>query len=89
MEDIDSMINIYRKALSDLTSPVIKDFIQDKVKRIAIDDNGAEITLNTGFGISDKLNVTVKVTRNDIYDFGRRNKDKYKELYTRKEDQND
>ena len=89
MEDIDSMINIYRKALSDLTSPVIKDFIQDKVKRIAIDDNGAEITLNTGFGISDKLNVTVKVTRDDIYDFGRRNKDKYKELYTRKDDQDD
>lgn len=86
LSDIDMMINTYKSKLSNLTSLVLKDFIQEMIVRIILYNDAAEITLNTGFNISDSLNCAIKVTRDEIYDFGRRNKDKYKDLYNRKDD---
>jgi site-specific DNA recombinase len=72
IENVDSMLEIYKDCMKDLKSKKCKKFVQDMVQEILVYRDKAVITLKTGFNISNKLNKSFTVTREIIYDnYGR------------------
>jgi hypothetical protein len=72
IENVDSMLEIYKDCMKDVKSKKCKKFVQDMVHEILVYRDKAVITLKTGFNISNKLNKSFTVTREIIYDnYGR------------------
>ena len=70
-EDIEKTFQSCKQLLKCPTNPTNRAFIRFAVKKIVIKRDEMLLTLNTGLSVNDDFDVTIKATRDEIYNYGR------------------
>ena len=71
-EDIDTTISQCKQLLKQPTNPVNREFIKKTLVKIVVYRDEVLIVLNTGLSVNDEFNTEIRMTRKEIYDYGRK-----------------
>ncbi len=71
-DDIERTLNQCKKLLRQPTNPENREFIKSVVTKIVIYRDEVLIVLNTGLSVNDDFNTEIRVSRDEIYNLGRR-----------------
>ena len=68
---VDNIIKQCKQLLKQPTTPLNREFIKRAVVKIVVYRDEVLIVLNTGLSVNDEFNTEIRVTRKEIYDYGR------------------
>ncbi len=68
---VDNTIKQCKQLLKQPTNPLNREFIKKAVVKIVVYRDEVLIVLNTGLSVNDEFNTEIRVTRKEIYDYGR------------------